>query len=52
MAPFRIAFIIGALALIGGAFYLSYNGVWQESTDLDRSVRIGGVGGNSSGRIK
>lgn len=52
MGPFRIIFVLSSAALVAAAFYLSYNGVWQESSDLDRSVRIGGVGGYSGGRIK
>ena len=48
----RVIFIVLALGALGGGYYLSMNGVWQESRDLDRSVRIGGVGGGIDGRVK
>ena len=48
----RVFYILISVALLGGFYYLSYNGVWADSRDLDRSVRIGGPGGYSGGRIK
>jgi hypothetical protein len=48
----RAIFIILSICVLGGGYYLSMNGVWQESKDLDRSVRIGGVGGGINGRVK
>ncbi|MEH6524084.1 hypothetical protein [Sulfitobacter sp.] len=48
----RVSFVLICVALLGGFYYLSYNGVWADSRDLDRSVRIGGPGGFSGGRIK
>ncbi|MEO9825913.1 MAG: hypothetical protein ABJF50_15990 [Paracoccaceae bacterium] len=48
----RVIFIILAVCALGGGYYLSINSVWQESKDLDRSVRIGGVGGGINGRVK
>lgn len=48
----RGVFLIFAAAALGGGYYLSINGVWQESRDLDRSVRIGGVGPGLGGRVK
>ncbi len=45
MSLFRIIFLAGSLLATGGAAYLSYNGIWRESTDLDRSVRLGSGGG-------
>jgi hypothetical protein len=46
MSAFRIVFLVGSLLTTAGAGYLSYSGVGGESTDLDRSVRLGS-GGNS-----
>ncbi|MEP3635796.1 MAG: hypothetical protein ABJM43_22605 [Paracoccaceae bacterium] len=48
----RAIFIILAVCALAGGYYLSINSVWQESRDLDRSVRIGGVGGGINGRVK
>lgn len=48
----RLVFILASVALLAGFSYLSYNGVWRESLDLDKSVRIGGPSGLSGGRIK
>lgn len=48
----RAIFIIFAVSALAGGYYLSINGVWQESRDLDRSVRIGGIGGGIHGRVK
>lgn len=48
----RAMFIALSVAALGAGYYLSTNSVWQESQDLDRSVRIGGVGGGLSGRVK
>lgn len=48
----RAIFIVLSVAALSGGYYLSVNGVWQESRDLDRSVRIGGAGGGISGRVK
>ncbi|WP_169737932.1 hypothetical protein [Actibacterium mucosum] len=50
MSPTTIAIAAVAALILGGAGYLSYNGVWGESRDLDRSVRVGTYG--VSGRIK
>lgn len=52
MTGTRIIFLIVSLSLIGGAYYMSYNGIWGESRDLDRSVRLGGPSGISAGRTK
>lgn len=48
----RAIFIVLSVAALGAGYYLSVNSVWQESKDLDRSVRIGGVGGGINGRVK
>jgi hypothetical protein len=48
----RVFFVLVCVALLGGFYYLSYNGIWAQSRDLDRSVRIGSPGGFSGGRIK
>jgi len=47
MTAFRIVFVVGALLTTAGAGYLSYRGIGGESTDLDRSVRLGSGGGYS-----
>ncbi len=52
MAPFRIVFIIGVLAVFGGASYLSYSGVWGESRDVAKSVRVGSGGSAINRRVK
>lgn len=53
MNLFRVIFLLGAVALAGGAGYLSHYGVWRDSLDLDRSVRIGSPGaGGINGRVK
>ncbi len=48
----RAVFVLISVAALGGGYYLSINGVWQESRDLDRSVRVGGVGSGFGGRVK
>lgn len=50
MSPITIAIAFISILTVGGAGYLSYNGVWGESRDLDRSVRVGTYG--VAGRIK
>lgn len=52
MAPFRIVFLVGVLAILGGASYLSYSGVWGESRDVAKSVRVGSGGGATNVRVK
>ncbi|WP_202075761.1 hypothetical protein [Pseudooceanicola pacificus] len=53
MNLFRVVFLIASLLAIGGAGYLSYYGVWRDSTDLDTSVRQGSHGpGALGGRVK
>ncbi|OWU86107.1 spermidine synthase [Oceanicola sp. 22II-s10i] len=53
MNLFRVVFLIAALGTVAGAGYLSYFGVWRDSTDLDRSVRLGSPGGGGiNGRVK
>ncbi|NUB45294.1 hypothetical protein GEU84_012920 [Fertoebacter nigrum] len=54
MNAFRIVILAGALLTTAGAGYLSYHGIGNESTDLDRSIRMGsGIGGYSSNsRVK
>lgn len=46
MNPARVIIVLSAIATLSGAWYLSANGVWGESTDLDRSIRTGS-GGNT-----
>ena len=46
MTPARIIIVLSAAAMLSGAWWLSANGVWGESTDLDRSIRTGS-GGNT-----
>lgn len=48
----RVFFLLACVALVAGFSYLSYKGVWRESLDLNKSVRIGGPSGLSGGRIK
>ena len=50
----RIIAVALGLSFSGGAYYLSDQGVWGESRDLDRSVRDGSGGGgyNLGGRAK
>lgn len=48
----RIVFLLVSFTLVGASYYLSTQGVWGESRDLDRSVRLGGPLGHSVGRIK
>ena len=45
MNMFRAIMIAATVLTVGGAGYLSYNGIGRESTDLDRSIRQGS-GGN------
>jgi len=52
MAPFRVVFLAGVVAIIGGASYLSYTGVWGESRDVAKSVRVGSSGGFTNARVK
>ena len=44
MIPIRIAFLTTATLLSLGAGYLGYMGIGGESTDLDRSIRVGSSG--------
>lgn len=46
MNSFRVIMIVASALTIGGAGYLSYNGIGRESSDLDRSLRLGS-GGNT-----
>ena len=46
MNPARVIIVLSAVATLSGAWYLSANGVWGESTYLDRSIRTGS-GGNT-----
>jgi hypothetical protein len=46
MTIFRLIMIVASALTIGGASYLSYNGIGRESSDLDRSIRVSS-GGNS-----
>jgi hypothetical protein len=46
MSIFRLILIVASALTIGGASYLSYNGIGSESSDLDRSIRLGS-GGNT-----
>ncbi len=46
MTIFRLIMIVASALTIGGASYLSYNGIGSESSDLDRSIRVGS-GGNT-----
>lgn len=46
MTIFRVIMIVASTVTIGGASYLSYNGIGRESSDLDRSIRVGS-GGNT-----
>lgn len=56
MTPFRLIFLAGCLLALGGAAYLSWQGVGRESRDVvtAQSLRVGSPGGgyNSLGRIK
>jgi hypothetical protein len=47
-------FLILCLSLAGGGYYLATAGVWGESKDVERSVRVGSVGGGYGlgGRVK
>ena len=47
MTVIRAVMIVASALTIGGASYLSYNGIWRESSDIDRSIRIGS-GGNTN----
>ncbi|MCM2563237.1 hypothetical protein M8756_14065 [Lutimaribacter sp. EGI FJ00015] len=49
----RVAFVVLAVAAIAGTTYVSFYGMGRESTDTQRSVRVGS-GGNvmSGGRVK
>lgn len=46
MTPYRLIIALAAAATLSGAWWLSVNGVFGESRDLDRSIRTGS-GGNS-----
>lgn len=46
MTLVRIVFLVAASCATLGAGYLGYKGIGGESTDLDRSIRVGS-GGNS-----
>ncbi|MBS0126601.1 hypothetical protein [Thetidibacter halocola] len=48
----RVAFIVLALAAIGGAAYTGYYGRGGESSDLDKSIRAGSGGAVLTGRVK
>lgn len=48
----RIAALAGAIALTGGAGYLSWTGIGRESAGLDRSVREGSAGNIVSSSVK
>lgn len=46
MTLVRIIFLVTAAGATLGAGYLGYKGIGGESSDLDRSIRVGS-GGNS-----
>ncbi|MGH1424849.1 MAG: hypothetical protein ACRBBU_08985 [Pseudooceanicola sp.] len=53
MTLFRVIFLIGAIATVAGAGYLSYYGVWRDSSDVRKSVRTGTHGPSGiNGRVK
>lgn len=53
MHPIRILFVVFTLAAMSGVTYAAYYGRGGESSDLDRSVRIGSGGvGALAGRVK
>lgn len=45
-APYRVIIVLSAVATLSGAWWLAANGVFGESTNLDRSIRTGS-GGNT-----
>ena len=46
-------FIVVCLKLASGGYYLALTGVWGESSDVERSVRVGSSGGyGGGGRVK
>lgn len=41
---FRTVFLVLGIAIVGGSGYLSYHGIWRESTSIDKSVRTASAG--------
>lgn len=50
---FRAIIVAIGITVAGGAYYLSSAGVWGESSDLNRSTRVGSSGAYvAGGRVK